>query len=302
MKSGHAFAALATVAAVCCPAAAQQLFRSGVDVVRVDTLVTDGRRPLAGLKARDFEIRDNGKLQAIDSVVVEQVPLSITLVLDTSASVAGGKMTHLAAAADAVLTRLRASDRAALVTFSHRVWLRAPLTSRLEQIRAVLATIQAQGGTSLYDAVYAGLALSDTRDFRPLVMVFSDGLDNASWLGGDLVERAAQRADAVVYGVAVGAREIREFRDGRLVRVRHEYLPGQTVFLDTIASATGGRVVEAESMDNLPKAFGVILQEFRTRYLITYSPRGVDTPGWHTIDVKVKARRAEVRARRGYQK
>jgi hypothetical protein len=49
-------------------------------------------------------------------------------------------------------------------------------------------------------------------------------------------------------------------------------------------------------------AFDEILQEFRTRYLITYSPRGADTPGWHAIDVKVKGRRVQVRARRGYER
>jgi VWFA-related protein len=286
-----------------------QTFRSGVDLVRVDALVTDGKRVVTGLKAGDFELRDNGVLQTIDEIGLESVPLTVTFALDTSASVAAPKMQHLASAVDLILQGLRERDRAALVTFSHRVWLRTPLTSDFEQVRKILTSTDAEGGTSLYDAVYAGLALGETPDSRALVLVFSDGMDNTSWLSDDIVEHAAQRADAVVYGVAVAARlkpDVRELRPERGFPVHvpglPEYLPGQTEFLDAIAAATGGRVLKADITANLPKAFEEILREFRTRYLVTYSPRGVDSAGWHTIAVKVKGRRAEVRARRGYQK
>jgi hypothetical protein len=54
--------------------------------------------------------------------------------------------------------------------------------------------------------------------------------------------------------------------------------------------------------DGKPAAFDGILREFRTRYAVAYSPRDVDTPGWHRIDLRVKGRRAEVKARRGYQR
>jgi Ca-activated chloride channel family protein len=302
MRSRQALSMLAIACATTCLSAhAQQPFRSGVDVVRVDALVTEGRRPIAGLRVADFELRDNGVLQRIDSAALESLPLSVILVLDTSGSVAGDKMQHLTAAVGALLRGLRAQDRAALVTFSHRLWLPTPLTSNLEQIRAVLQTVAAQGGTALKDAVYAGLALSDTEDSKPLVLVFSDGIDNASWLDTDDVERTARRADAVVYGVAVGADVIRFFHQG-WTETRTEYLPGQTAFLDSITETTGGRVIKADSTNNLPKAFDEILREFRTRYFITYTPRDVAAAGWHTIELKVKGRRAQVRARRGYER
>jgi VWFA-related protein len=129
-------------------------------------------------------------------------------------------------------------------------------------------------------------------------------MDNSSWLGHATVERAARRADAVVYGVAVAGTELAviDVGQGRSVQVRPEYLPGQTDFLEAIASATGGRVIKADETVNLPKAFDEILQEFRTRYLITYSPTGSDARGWHTIDLRVKGRRADIKARRGYER
>ena len=103
-------------------ASAQQKFKSGVDVVRVDALVTDGRTPIAGLTAADFELRDNGVVQTIDSATLESLPLSIIFVLDTSASLAGDKMRHLGDAVGLLLDGLHADDRAGLVTFSHRIW------------------------------------------------------------------------------------------------------------------------------------------------------------------------------------
>jgi Mg-chelatase subunit ChlD len=123
----RAACAIALAALLSIPGSARQTFHSGVDIVRVDALVTDGRRPVAGLTAADFELRDNGVVQAIDSAQLGALPLSVIFVLDVSGSVAGQKMSNLNAAVDLFLKGLGDSDRAALVTFSHRVWLRTPL-------------------------------------------------------------------------------------------------------------------------------------------------------------------------------
>jgi VWFA-related protein len=280
-------------------AGAQHKFRSGVDVVRVDALVTDGRRVVTGLKSGDFELRDNGVLQSIDEIALESLPLTVTFVLDTSGSVAGERMSHLSSAVDIMLKGMREQDRVALVTFSHRIWQRVPLTSDVRQVRSVIAAAEAVGGTALNDAVYAGLALSESQQSRALVLVFSDGMDNASWLGDEIVERAARRADAVVYGVAVAA-TVASVDGSRTMQP--EYVRGQTALLEKMASATGGRVIKADTTGNLSKVFDEILQEFRTRYLITYSPRGADAAGWHSIDVRIKGRHGDVRARRGYER
>jgi VWFA-related protein len=285
--------------------AAAQKYRSGVDIVRVDALVTDGRKPLTGLTAADFELRDNGVLQSLDAAALESLPLSVIFVLDTSGSVAGAKMQNLGSAVDLILNALHGEDRAALITFSHRVWLRTPLMSDFPALRAMMSSTSAAGGTALHDAVYAALAVSDAQDSRPLLVVFSDGLDNMSWLSADVVEHAAQRANAVVYGVAVAA--VAGYRSTVGAGPRQlvpyvQYARGQTDFLDKVADVTGGRVLKADSTDKLPTAFAEVLREFRTRYVLTYSPRGVDTAGWHRIEVKVKSRRADVTARAGYQK
>ena len=114
------------VAAVLAAGARQspQTFRASVDAVRVDVLVTDGNRPVGGLKGDDFELRDNGVLQKIDAVAMEDVPLSAMFALDVSASVRDEPLTHLKQAASAAIFALKPSDRAALLTFSEQLRLR----------------------------------------------------------------------------------------------------------------------------------------------------------------------------------
>src|SRR5262249_17473034 len=154
----------------------------------------------------------------------------------------GAKLFNLERAVDGVLDRLRAEDLSALITFSHRVRLARALTADRAAIRDAVHTAGAAGTTALRDAVYAGLALSAREHSRSLVLAFSDGLDNASWLSEAVVQRAAERSDAVVYGVAVAERPAEPGRPAR-------YSRGQTDFLQAIATVTGGRLLRADVGD-----------------------------------------------------
>jgi VWFA-related protein len=114
-----------------------------------------------------------------------------------------------------------------------------------------------------------------------LTVVFSDGVDTSSWLEATSVFKAAERADAVVYGVVTETAR----RDP---------------FVPKLTAATGGRVLEIPALDKLSDAFTSILDEFRTRYILAYTPADVPAGGWHRIEVRVKGRRVTVDARRGY--
>ena len=286
-----------------------QTFRVGVEAVRVDVLVTDGNRPVAGLKAEDFELRDRGVVQDVTTATLEEVPLSVMLVFDTSGSVEGEPLVHLKQAATALVRLLKPADRAALLTFSADLTLQAPWTGDRTTLEQAVNSVSASGGTGLHDAAYTALTLRDEHAGRPLILIFSDGEDTVSWLPGTRVIDAARRSDAVVYTVGlhppggpVAGYRI-DFRAGLQLDIP-PLVPEILMqpFLPALAEETGGKYVAADRSAELQHAFVQIVNEFRTRYLLTYTPRGVDTPGWHPIEVKVKGRRLRVTARRGYQR
>lgn len=297
----------AGIAASLASALPQLSFRVGVDAVRVDVLVTDRNRAVTGLTAADFELRDSGVVQRIDSIAVEDVPLSVMLVLDASASVRGQPLEDLKQAAAAVVVLLRPEDRAALLTFSEEVDLRSGWTADRDQLERAVAATEATGSTAMHDAAYAALTLQDPGPWRRLVLMFSDGDDTASWLPGQTVLDAARRSDAVVYGVGLENREARkagyllDFRSGLQADVPRVVPAALTKpFLAALAEDTGGQYLDAGGSGRLRETFTRILAEFRSRYLLTYTPAGVDARGWHPLDVKVKNRKGNVIARRGY--
>src|SRR5688500_12224273 len=132
----------------------KQTFSSGTLGVRVDVLVTEGGKPVGGLTASDFELRDNGVLQTIDVLDASDVPVNAVLALDTSASTAGRRQRDLIAAGEALLDGLRPADRAALTTFSHVVAPTIALTSNLAAVRAELRRISPYGETAIMDGTY----------------------------------------------------------------------------------------------------------------------------------------------------
>jgi VWFA-related protein len=173
---------------------------------------------------------------------------------------------------------LRAGDRAALVTFSHSVDLRVPMTGDMVTIRTALAAMRGAGATSLRDAVHLALELQPHDRSRPLVLLFTDGHDTASWLTEDAVVDSARRTGVVIH----------------VVRVESDAL------LDRLAQISGGRTWSATSDRQLKELFTKALDEMRARYLLTYTPRNAGQPGWHELKVKLKSGSADITARRGY--
>jgi VWFA-related protein len=273
---------IAALVSATAAAAQQPTFSSRVDAVRVDVLVTDRGQVVRGLRPQDFELKDEGVLQDVDFVSLEQLPINVILGLDISQSVSGERLQHLQTAGDALLQRLAGEDRAALLTFSHVVRLQHELTSDIARIRQALAEVNPSGQTSLVDGTSGAMALASSDVGRSLLIVFSDGVDTASFLTPAAVLQSARRSGVVVYGVAIRSRI-------------------SPAFLKDLGELTGGAVLEIESTRDLSQTFLRVLGEFRQRYLLSFSPRGVSPTGWHRLDVRVKGRRATVNARAGYQ-
>ena len=257
-------------------------FSSKLEVVRIDARVSENGRVILGLQPADFEVRDNGVLQQVDFASFAELPLNVILALDASNSVSGDRLQHLRGAGLTLIEALTQADRAALLTFSHAVTLRQPLTGDAARIRGALEALEAGGETSLFDGAYAAMTLArPDGESRNLVIVFSDGQDTSSWLTPGRVVDLARYTDATVFAVAVRG-------------------PRSPDFLRDLTGATGGSVIEIESTRDLAATFTRILDEFRQRYVIGFSPRNVAGGGFHALQVRVKGRRAQVEARAGY--
>ncbi|MGE3274740.1 MAG: VWA domain-containing protein [Vicinamibacterales bacterium] len=283
-----------------------QVFRAVADAVPVDVLVTRGGAPVDGLSADNFELRDNGVAQEILSTRLEDVPLTLMLVLDVSGSVAGQPLTDLQAAIDAAAGALSAQDQLALITFSNDLTLEARATNRFADVRTAARQIEARGATALYDATMAALAMRTQVDGRALVLLFSDGADTVSWIDPRTVLDSARRSDVVVYGVArrdqtarESAAAVRRLGQERLWFLQDPWSYGRQ-FLPLLAEATGGALLTAERTNQLRETFVRAVREFKSRYVLLYRPQGVAPGGFHDIDVRLKGTSGDVQARRGY--
>jgi len=287
--------ALAVAVLVCLrPTAAQQpTFRVGVDLVRVDVSVTRNLEPVSGLTVDNFTVTDNGVKQKLERVIHEQVPLEAFLVLDVSGSVAGVQLERLKAGARGFVAGLTPQDKVALVTFAAKPTVLQPLTGDFDAFVRSLDEVKAEGQTALYDATAMALTLRKPADNRAVIVVFTDGGDNASDASPKAVVQAVERSDAIVYGVSVSDRGRGPVFGADALRSQF-----QVGFLRSLADTTGGRVLNAES-GRLEEAFGLILNDVRARYLITYYPDKV-AAGWHKLDVRLNGIRGTVLARRGY--
>lgn len=270
-------------------------FGTGVEAVYVDVFVTDGKGPVAGLGAGDFELRDDGRLQRVELVAADSLPLTSLLVLDTSSSVQGEKLLRLRAASRALLRGMKAGDLAGLVTFGHEVVLRVPPTADLGRLDSGLDALEAHGATALYDALYAGTMLASGRG-RSLLVLYTDGEDNLSWLDALELRRVLEESSVLVQAVGIVPAEGGPSGGVGWRRVE----PGHVRALRRLAEVTGGRFWPATSPEKLADAFAAVLEAMRARHVLRFEPDGNRHPGLHRLEVKLTRRKGQVKCRTGY--
>jgi len=254
-------------------------FAVGVENVNVDVLVTRDGRTVEGLGAREFVLTDSGVPQQVEIVPQSATAVDAVLALDVSSSVRGERLDALRQAAHRFVDALSSTDSISLVEFASELRLVARAGATRPEVHAAIDRLEGGGATLLVDAAYAALLLTDPRRGRPLVVVFSDGVDHGSWLDPETVLATARAEDAVVHYVEI---------------------EGALTFLGRLADTTGGRGWSARRWDKLPEAFVEALEEFKGRYRLRYEPTGVRREGWHEIEVRLPGQKGTVRARPGY--
>ena len=269
-------------------------FRVGTVGIAVDVTVTDGLKTVVGLQAADFELLDNGVRQQISAATLEAIPFDLTLVVDTSASLTAPMMEQFKKDMAAISAMLRGEDRIRLVTFATRGndvfgW-------RDGRTDLPLTRIAAGGATAFYQTLSAVLLRQTDPGRRQLIVAMTDAFDNVSFLDAPDIRDLARLANAVLHIVIRRPNKASSRSWGWVPYTG----PGFNDALREAAESTGGRLRATDTDTSLIDAFKTALDEFRTGYVLWYTPAGVDQPGWHTIQVRVKQPKFVVRARNGY--
>jgi len=288
---------------------AQPTFRGGTDVVRVFTTATDRDGKLVTTLTReDFELRDDGKPQAITQFDNTPQPVKLVAMLDVSSSMQGN-LQLLRAGADQLFARLLPDDVARVGTFGSDVTISEAFThDRGELRRALPETIAMDAPTPLWRGIDKALdALHDGGDARGVILVLSDGKDTSSLgFGGHPTSQAqvidrARREDVMIYAIGMRSRGPRPSSPGigpgglQAMMVADLPDPG----LARVAEETGGGYLEIRPGEDLGAAFGSVADELHTQYLLGFPPPKRDGKT-HDLSVRLSKSGLKARARKSY--
>jgi Ca-activated chloride channel family protein len=272
-------------------------FHSSVDVVRLAAVVRDEKgRFVRDLAARDFDVFDAGRLRPITDFREDSAGVSVALLFDVSGSMEG-QMPHAREAAAALLGLLDpARDEAAVFQFDTRLDEIAPFTAGLRRLPESMSSVRPFGATSLYDAVARTSERFGERDGRRrAVVVFTDGLDNASRLTAPQVSGIASAIDVPVYVVGIVSGLDDPGSRTATPQAARSPLRGE---LANLSAWTGGSAWVASAAAQRDSVVRQIVDELRHQYMIAIES-GTE-PGWHAITVRLKNSHLTARARSGY--
>jgi Ca-activated chloride channel homolog len=272
------------------------VFRSGVELVRINAVVQDRRgRLVQNLSRADFEVFDDGEVRAIEEFRQELGSVSIALLFDVSGSMEG-RLVEARETANQILARLQLpEDEAAVFSFDTRLEELVPFSTGLRRLPATMSGMTPYGATSLYDAIAQTARRFTDQAQRGAVVVFTDGDDNASQLTPAEVSGIASSINVPVYifGV-VPSVDNPEARTAVASVRRTAAWEGLT----NLAHWTGGRLFFVSTSAQRIAAARELVEELRHQYLIAFEASA--EPGWHPLVVRTKDKTFSVRARSGY--
>jgi Ca-activated chloride channel family protein len=292
------------------------VFRTSVDLINVTATVTDSQgRFVPGLRMEDFEVYEDGKRQTISQFDSERVPVSLGLVLDTSGSMAGEKISAAKNAVNRFLIDLLGpQDEVFLSRFDSRVSLLSDWTEDRRAVARIAGSVKTGGGTALYDAVAAAVPLGEggTRRKKALVVI-SDGNDQDSSTDIHDVQQQIRESELLVYAIGIDGQESLGSVIPRIILQFPS--PGSSRApagrpsangrlnvgaLRSITDDSGGRTEIVRSAGDLDGATAGIASELSRQYFLGYSTSSPRDGRWHTIEVRVKRGNYTIRARKGF--
>lgn len=280
--------------------ASQDAFRASTDLVLLTVSAVSGQgRPVIGLTLNDFQVIEDGVPQDVSVFSAERLPLSLSILVDSSSSM-DAKIVVAKEAATSFVRRLTPRDIGQVIAFSSDVQVRQPFTNDPVSLERAIADIRTGGSTSLYTAVYVAISelkkvrrTQDPTDMRrQAIVVLSDGEDTTSLLKYDDVLELSKREDVAVYAIGLKGRGVqtgvREFNESEFV-------------LRTMAQTTGGRAFFVSEINELAGVYAQIADELATQYTLGYVSKNAARDGkWRQVSVRIRQPNMQPRTRTGY--
>jgi VWFA-related protein len=281
-------------------------FRSGIDLVALSVVVTDGKQAFVnGLSANNFAVFEDGVRQEVSFFAAGDVPLDLAILLDTSASMTD-KMATAQQAAIGFASTLRPVDRLLVVDIKDTTKILAPLSQDLTAARSAILATSARGGTGLYNGLYLTLkelskqrrAGGDVR--RQALVVLSDGDDTASLMSFDDVMDLAKQSGISIYTITLKSKWAS--RQTTLAASSQRYFSQSDYSMKALAQETGGRAFFPGEITELAGVYTLIAEELASQYALGYTSKNPKRDGgYRRVIVRVTDRpNTQTRTRSGY--
>jgi Ca-activated chloride channel family protein len=286
------------------PTAPATIFRSSVDLVALNVVVTDSdQKYVVGLNPTDFAVYEDGVQQDVSFFGASEVPVDLAILLDTSASMTG-KMELVQQAAIGFLSTLRAVDRAMIVDIKDATKIMSPLSGDLDGAKKAILTTAPRGGTALYNGSYLTLKelvkerRSNSEVRRQAIVVLSDGDDTASLVSYDDLMDLAKQSGIAIYTITLRSKYLVAQAASR----GHSYFAQSEFGMKALAQETGGRAFFPSQISELSGVYSSIAQELATQYAIGYASKNPKLDGaYRRVIVRILDKPdARTRTRAGY--
>jgi VWFA-related protein len=249
-------------------------------VILTATVADEKGRRIKDLSREDFIVYEDGVPQQVIDFYLENRPIRLALLIDTSGSMQE-EIKEVQKAAVSFAETLADQDQALVVDFDERVFLIQDLTSDHKLLKEAINSTIPIGGTAIHDALHASLRILNKIEGRKAIILLSDGEDTESFVSYKEILKEVKASDATIYSIGLGAAD-------RSV-------------LKELSQETGGAYYFPSSASKLGTVYEDIADELRAQYYLTYASANQVWDGrWIKVKVDAKNKDYEVRTKKGF--
>jgi Ca-activated chloride channel family protein len=277
-------------------------FRSGVDLVSLNVIVTDHRdKFVTGLTEKNFSVFEDGIQQDVSFFAAANVPLDLAILLDMSSSMSD-KMTTVQEAAVGFASHLHEGDRVSVIGIRDSSRTLHDLDGDVKGACEAIRRTTAGGGTALYNALYTTIkqmqkvhaADGDLR--RQAIALLTDGDDTTSIVSYDDVLALAKQAGIAIYTIALKSPY------PSIALTSQKYFAESEFAMRSLAQETGARAFFPSDITQLAGVYSMITDELSNQYALGYTSNNPKQDGsFRRVNVRVDEPNVRTRTRSGYQ-